>query len=174
MRYQAEAMLALRSGACDALITVGRFEDERCDTLAVGKVSTAAFFSKSHPLASKKTVTICELSAYPVMNAPAISDFSDAVTGAYRRAGLTSPEIMVPTDEGYRRAAVEQNAYSLGLAVSAFGIPGFAEMHAVDPAEVVTVPICRMVLKGAASPGLEKLDRFFSGKSFNLQRLFGA
>lgn len=171
MRYQSEALLALKDGVCDALITIGCFSDDECDAMPIGKVTTAAFLSKSHPLSNKKVVTIEDLSKYPVINASAIAGFSEAVTGAYRRNGLTSPELMILSDEDYQRAALNNNAYALGLAVSAFGTPGISEMHQIDPDEVISVSISRVKLKDMHTPALEKLDNFFTSKSFNFQNL---
>ncbi len=171
MRYQSEALLALKDNLCDALITIGNFSDDDCDTTPIGKVSTAAFFSKNHPLNDKKFVSIKDLSQYPVINSSAIAGFFEVVTGAYRRCGLTSPELMVLSEEEYQDATLNNNAYALGIAVSAFGIPGLSEMHQIDPDEVVSVSISRAILKDTHTPALDKLDAFFTSKSFNFQNL---
>lgn len=140
----------------------------------IGKVSTAAFFAKGHPLSRRGCVTISELSRYPVVNSTSIDKFSDAVTDACREHGLTSPELRISAGERFNQAAATKNAYALGLAVPAFGTPGFAEMHRIDPAEVLSVPLNRIALKGAVRDGVGKLDRFLSKRSFDMQRLFNA
>lgn len=174
MYYEDEALLALEEGHCDAVIAVGNVSEDLYDARTIGKVSTAAFFAKGHPLSSKRVVTISELSQYPVVNSTAINRFSDVVTGAYRQHGLASPELRISADENFSQAAASKNAYALGLAVPAFGTPGFAEMHRIDPAEVLSVSLNRITLKGASLESVSKLDRFLRNQSFDMQRLFGA
>ena len=163
-----------KEGHCDAVIAVGNVSEDLYDARTIGKVSTAAFFAKGHPLSSKRVVTISELSQYPVVNSTAINRFSDVVTGAYRQHGLASPELRISADENFSQAAASKNAYALGLAVPAFGTPGFAEMHRIDPAEVLSVSLNRITLKGASLESVSKLDRFLRNQSFDMQRLFGA
>lgn len=174
VRPAAEALLGLVGGSFDVLVAVGRFEDPRCTTMVVGRVSTAAFFAATHPLAAKKTVTVAELSRYPLVDAPSVAAFNQAVAGPYEQAGLSSPRVQIRSDQDYRRALFKENAYSLGVGIAAFGTPGVAEMRPVDPADMLPVPICCAALTTNQSVYLERFKRFMTEKFSAVLHMLGA
>ena len=174
VRPFAEARLGLAGGSYDVLVSVGRFEDPLCATKVVGRVSTAAFFARTHPLSGKKVVTLAELSAYPLVDAPSVTDFNRAVAGPYEQVGLASPYVQVKSDRDYQRALFKESAYSLGVGIAAFGTPGVAEMHLIDPREMLPVPICCSVMNDNESAHLERFNRFLGEKFSALLRMLSS
>lgn len=159
IKPEAEAVLGLFAGFFDIMITVGPYENDCCDIRPVGRLTTAAFFARNHPLAKSSSVHIAELSAYPLLCAPHIESFNRAVVTPYEQAGLTSPHLTVLDDDSYRHALFEQHAYSIGLGVELFSTPGIAEMHPIDESERISIPLTRVILNTTASPLVSRFDR---------------
>lgn len=152
-----DAFADLKSGAIDAMITIGAFNDTRCSCQSLGKVSVGVFMGKNHPLRRKRLISFADLKPYPVLYNRDIDDFNDTILTVCRRDGLASPIVEVTTDDGVADLLEERNGYVLGVYLKALDIKPLAIMHRIDPADAPSIPVCIVVLK---NNGNEKLDRF--------------
>ena len=172
LMFGSEALHGLRGGRFDGMITVGRFDDPQCDTVAVGTLPTSVFFSPSHPLAAKKFVTLEDLAPYPVISAPAVDDFNETILNLYLKNGLRSEVRLVTTEGKGTDPFIQNNAYAMGVGLKAFSVSGTAEIHSIDPEEMLPIPVCRVTIKDRRSDYLDQFDRFVRVKFPNMKSMF--
>lgn len=172
LMFGSEALHGLRGGRFDGMITVGRFDDPQCDTVAVGTLPTSVFFSPSHPLADKEFVTVEDLAPYPVIFAPPVDDFNETILNLYLKNGLRSEVRPISTEEKSTDLFIQDNAYAMGVGLKAFSVSGIAEIHSIDPQEMLPIPVCRVTMRDRRSEYLDQFDRFVRVKFPNMKSMF--
>ena len=158
-------LAALFSEQVDAIITIGTCSRQGVECVPVGTMQTAVSVQKTHPLATKQTVTIEDLNPYSALQAKEFDDFAESIMSLYRERGLTSPVTHVSMTEP------EQNIVDFmsdGGYVFCASIPPLfsnieeVRMIPIDSADAVAVPICICALKGKKVPAYKALVRMAS------------
>lgn len=169
-----EALPMLRSGALDAMFTVGSLSAPGCTCTQIGSVMPGVFLGRNHPLRRKATVTFADLEPYPVLWTECVDGFNETVLVTCRSAGLTSPLASIDTNEEVVDFLENKCGYIMGVNLKALSIRPFAMMHDIDPADAPAVPVCLVTLEGRARPEVERLRRFVCNEFSLLRKLLNA
>lgn len=171
----APALAELRSGAVDALFTVGRLDAPGCTCTQLGAVRPGVFLGRTHPLRGRRgPLSFADLKPYPALYSPEIDDFNETVLVSCLKGGLESPLVTIETNGEVVDFLERRNGFIMGVDLKALSIRPFATMHEVDPDDVPAVPVCLVVLDGGLRPEVERLERFVRDESPLLGRLLGS
>lgn len=143
-----DALDALRSGRCDALITVGALEADDVSCGPIGTVAYDVLLAVSHPLASKSHVTLDDLSDYPVLYPTLFEHFCESVVDAYRAHGLSSPVAEVSSEEMSVDFFTKQNGFSFIVAGNVTGVMDGFVIRPLAAGDMQPVPVCLSSLRG--------------------------
>ena len=174
VRVGAEALTDLRTGALDALFTIGRLDAPGCTCAQIGTVTPGVFLGRRHPLRGRQQLSFADLAPYPVLWNERIDGFNETVVVACRKAGLASPLARVDTDEEVVDFLESRNGYIMGVNLKALSIPPFAMMHDLDPADAPTVPVCLTLLESPRRPEVDRLDQFCRNEFTLLKRILSS
>lgn len=174
VRVGFEAMAELRSGALDALFTVGHLEAPGCTCTQVGTVTPGVFLGRHHPLRGRRRLSFSDLAPYPVLWCDDIDGFNETVLVTCREHGLSSPLESIDTDEEVVDFLESRNGYIMGVNLKALSILPFAVMHDLDPTEAPAVPVCLVMPEGPRRPEVERLDHLIRSEFSLLKRLLGS
>lgn len=163
-----DALDALRSGRCAALITIGPLEADDVACGALGTVSSDVLVPQDHPLAAKSEVTIDELADYPVLYPCDFEHYCHAVVDEYLKRGLRSEVVKLSMGDPVPESVTDGSCYSFVLVGNITGAP---EGHVIRPlakGDALPVPIC---LSSLRRPG--GIDFVAFRRSLSRLSLFG-
>lgn len=144
-----DALDALRSGRCAALITIGPLEADDVACGALGTVSSDVLVPQDHPLAAKSEVTIDELADYPVLYPCDFEHYCHAVVDEYLKRGLRSEVVKLSMGDPVPESVTDGSCYSF---IFVGNITGAPEGHVIRPlakGDALPVPICLSSLRGS-------------------------
>lgn len=165
----AKALAGLRTGAVDALFTIGRLNAPRCTCTPIGSVTPGVFLGRNHPLRKSGALTFADLAPYPALWSDDVDGFNETVLVTCRKNGLSSPVASIETNEEVVDFLENRNGYIMGINLKALSIRPFAMMHDLDPTDAPPVPVCLVTLEGSTRPEVERL-RSFTSNEFSLLR----
>lgn len=143
-----DALDALRSGRCDALITVGALEADDVSCGPIGTVASDVLLAADHPLASRDELTLAELADYPVLRPRNFEHYCRCVVDEYLRQGLSSSVIEIATDDEPGDFGETGDAYSFIFVGNVTGAPEGFVIRRLVRSDVLSVPICISSLRG--------------------------
>lgn len=144
-----DALDALRSGLCAALITIGPLEADDVACGALGTVSPDVLVPQDHLLAAKSEVTIDELADYPVLYPCDFEHYCHAVVDEYLKRGLRSEVVKLSMGDPVPESVTDGSCYSF---IFVGNITGAPEGHVIRPlakGDALPVPICLSSLRGS-------------------------
>ncbi len=161
LEYPSVAVSDLKSGACTALITIGRYERPDLKCTPVGTLPTGIVVTRDHPLANKEFVSLADLTAYPANMSPELDSFNESILVMYKNKRLLGKieaidnqkdmEVFMRVRKGYYFSAVipaPNNPDSLTVCVP------------IDPAHTLRVPVCIVSKKDGQTPQLAMVENF--------------
>lgn len=166
-----EALSRLRAGKLDGAIVAGRCVDPDLEVSHLGSISMRVLARHGHPLAAEAqdgTVTLAQLSRYPIIASGDFSAYIEAVRYAFETRGEHAQ--IIDSSEG---ASVERDVAHGDAVLLAADAPLYALMHPtmlkvrIDPATPVMLPVDLVTLRSStdaaalflrhiAEPGLFK------------------
>ncbi len=150
----------LRAGVFDALITVGTFVHSDVDCRAVGMVPSGVLMREDHQLAANETVTLEDLTPYPVALSRWFDESNSTLASNYlkRCPNLNFVEVEI--------SGVSRHLHQDGV-IFTTGIPALGRMHPgmtlrlVAQEDSVMVPICLVSLKEHSAFVSRMLEKLF-------------
>lgn len=155
---------AIRSGGCDALITIGPFDHPDFDCFTVGTVPAGLCMASNHPLAQQDTVTLAQLEPYRIISSKSFDHFNESILVMYQKDGLKSPVVEPPAFDMPRQFYVK-NAVCFMVNIASLGqmLPR-STMVPIAPEDAKAVPICLVTLKGAKSSTYQRMENLLRGR----------
>ncbi|WP_417229204.1 LysR family transcriptional regulator [Thermophilibacter sp.] len=163
-----DALDALRSGRCDALITVGPLEADDVSCGALGTVSSDVLVPQNHPLAAKSEVTLDELADYPVLYPCDFEHYYRAVVDEYLKRGLRSEVVKFSVGDSMPDSLTDGSCYSFIFVGNITGAPEGFVIRPLAKGDALPVPIC---LSSLRRPG--GIDFVAFRRSLSRLSLFG-
>lgn len=163
-----DALDALRSGRCDALITVGPLEADDVSCGALGTVSSDVLVPQNHPLAAKSEVTLDELADYPVLYPCDFEHYYRAVVDEYLKRGLRSEVVKFSVGDSMPDPVIDGSCYSFIFVGNVTGAPEGFVIRPLAKGDALPVPIC---LSSLRRPG--GIDFVSFRRSLSRLSLFG-
>ena len=163
-----DALDALRSGRCDALITVGPLEADDVSCGPLGTVSSDVLVPQNHPLAAKSEVSLDELADYPVLYPCDFEHYCRAVVDEYLKRGLRSEVVKFSVDDSMPDPVTDGSCYSFIFVGNITGAPEGYVIRPLAKGDALPVPIC---LSSLRRPG--GIDFVSFRRSLSRLSLFG-
>lgn len=157
-----DALDALRSGRCDALITVGPLEADDVSCGPLGTVSSDVLVPQNHPLAAKSEVSLDELADYPVLYPCDFEHYCRAVVDEYLKRGLRSEIVKFSVGDAVPDAVSDGRCYSFIFVGNITGAPEGFVIRPLVRGEALSVPICLSTLRGPGGLDLVSFRRALS------------
>ena len=154
----------LSAGDLDALITIGRFDHQDFDCLAVGSLAPCVCLSKNHPLARQDSVTLEELAPYSVIFSPAVDNFNESVLVTYQKKGISS-SLAQGSAIGVAGLFYLKHAFVFMANAPVLGemIP-YSVTVPLAAKDAVPIPLCLVSLKNEKSEVIDKLERLLKSR----------
>lgn len=152
-----DAQQNLSNGTYDALVTIGTYEHEGTECYSLGKLPTGVRVDKSHPLATKKSVSLEELNQYPAGESAIIDGFNNSILQMYVKSGaIDNVERLETISEETQDFMVKRHGYFFS-AIFPQVVSRETQLILVpiNPEESIRVPICIVVMQGHMTPELE-------------------
>lgn len=163
-----DALDALRSGRCDALITVGPLEADDVSCGPLGTVSSDVLVPQNHPLAAKSEVSLDELADYPVLCPCDFEHYCRAVVDEYLKRGLRSEVVKFSVGDPVPDSLTDGSCYSFIFVGNITGAPEGYVIRPLAKGDALPVPIC---LSSLRRPG--GIDFVAFRRSLSRLSLFG-
>ena len=163
-----DALDALRSGRCDALITVGPLEADDVSCGPLGTVSSDVLVPQNHPLAAKSEVSLDELADYPVLYPCDFEHYCRAVVDEYLKRGLRSEVVKFSVGDSMPGPVTDGGCYSFIFVGNITGAPEGYVIRPLAKGDALPVPIC---LSSLRRPG--GIDFVAFRRSLSRLSLFG-
>ena len=163
-----DALDALRSGRCDALITVGPLEADDVSCGPLGTVSSDVLVPQNHPLAAKSEVSLDELADYPVLYPCDFEHYCRAVVDEYLKRGLRSEVVKFSVGDPAPDSLTDGSCYSFIFVGNITGAPEGYVIRPLAKGDALPVPIC---LSSLRRPG--GIDFVAFRRSLSRLSLFG-
>ena len=163
-----DALDALRSGRCDALITVGPLEADDVSCGPLGTVSSDVLVPQNHPLAAKSEVSLDELGDYPVLYPYDFEHYCRAVVDEYLKRGLRSEVVKFSVGDPVPDSLADGSCYSFIFVGNITGAPEGYVIRPLAKGDALPVPIC---LSSLRRPG--GIDFVAFRRSLSRLSLFG-
>lgn len=156
---------ALRSRACDALITIGPYHHPDFDCFTAGTLPAGLCMAKNHPLASLATVSLDDLAPYPVISSKYFDHFNESILVRYRKAGLRSP-IVEPSAYDMPRQFYLKRGVCFMVNVASLGemFPR-SIMKPLAPEDAKSISICLITLKGLKTASYDRLEQLLRARA---------
>lgn len=149
---------ALRTGACDALITIGPYRHPDFDCFSAGTVPAGICMAKNHPLASLDVVSLQDLAPYPVLSSKAFDHFNDSILVIYRKEGMPSPIVEPPYYDMPRQFYLKHGVcFMVNIAPLGEMMPR-SVMKPIAAEDAKAIPICLITLKDQKSHAYRRLE----------------
>lgn len=142
-----DALDALRSGRCDALITVGPLEADDVSCGPLGTVSSDVLVPQNHPLAAKSEVSLDELADYPVLYPCDFEHYCRAVVDEYLKRGLRSEVVKFSVGDPVPDSLTDGSCYSFIFVGNITGAPEGYVIRPLAKGDALPVPICLSSLR---------------------------
>lgn len=163
-----DALDALRSGRCDALITVGPLEADDVACGALGTVSSDVLVPQNHPLAARSEVSLDELADYPVLYPCDFEHYCRAVVDECLKRGLRSEVVKFSVGDAVPDSLTDGSCYSFIFVGNITGAPEGYVIRPLAKGDALPVPIC---LSSLRRPG--GIDFVAFRRSLSRLSLFG-
>ena len=163
-----DALDALRSGRCDALITVGPLEADDVSCGPLGTVSSDVLVPQNHPLAAKSEVSLDELADYPVLYPCDFEHYCRAVVDEYLKRDLRSEVVKFSVGDPAPDSLTDGSCYSFIFVGNITGAPEGYVIRPLAKGDALPVPIC---LSSLRRPG--GIDFVAFRRSLSRLSLFG-
>lgn len=162
-----EGLDVIRSGGCDALITIGTFDHPDFDCFTAGTVPAGICMAANHPLAGSKAVSLKELEPYRVISSKSFDHFNESILVSYRKDGLKSPVVEPPVFDMPRQFYVK-HAVCFMVNIASLGemLPR-SRMVPIAREDAKAIPICLVTLKGTKPPAYRRMEKLLKGHPEN-------
>lgn len=148
----------LDRGECDALITIGTFDDPRYDCFTAGTIPAGVCLAKNHPLAKNERVTLAELNQYPVLASQMFDHFNDSIVVLYDREKLLDT-VLYPDGGQMPYLFYFKHGVCFMVNIPPLGemLP-FSVMVPLAKEDAKAIPLCLITSKGVKSPAYQRLE----------------
>lgn len=148
----------LDRGECDALITIGTFDDPRYDCFTAGTIPAGVCVAKNHPLAKNECVTLEEVNQFPVLASQRFDHFNDSIVVLYNREGLLDT-ILEPDGGQMPYLFYFKHGVCFMVNIPPLGemLP-FSVMVPLEKNDAKAIPLCLITTKGVKSPAYQRLE----------------
>ena len=166
------AVESLRSGALDALCTIGTYESDDTDCVVISKLPTGVGMTRTHPLAKHRTVRMADIEPYPVYWNEGLDGYNNSILNEYLKRGAKFNLIKGDNSPTGPHKPSREDAVYFSVYLAPFGKP-FSDSRVVpiDKSEAIKIPICLVTMKGAKSEAYLQLERAI-GTVFKATSLF--
>lgn len=127
----------------DALVTIGLFEKEGCTCTPIGSLPTGITVARTHPLASKESVTFADLQKYPAGQSEVYDTFNQSILVTYKKRGLISFTNRISSAADALAHLTLKQGYFFSVVMSQLAKPRITStLVPLDAAEDPRIPIC--------------------------------
>ncbi len=164
LEYPSRAIADLESGKVDALVTIGRYDRPGLTCAELGALPTVIIVGRDHPLATRPSASMADLSAYPAGMSPEFDGFNESVLVMYREKGLLGTIETINSQKDLVRFMWGRKGYCFNAKIPVPSNPASPVVEVpIDPVSALRAPVCLLTRlgEGEQDSRLAVVEAFF-------------